>query len=274
MAPQKGATGKAVRLVARADDLGIVMSANFSIVSVLDAGLVRNASLIAPALFAGHAAELLAHRREFCIGLHATVNSEWDNLRWGPSLPPADVPSLVDGGGYLCQTTREQKERGIDPRDIMREVVAQLSVARRMGFDIRYADTHMGWTWMAEGLTELFDSWCRKEGLVNGDRAVPPLPGGTEPGGAEPGGTEPGGYAGPLSADGIRARLAAAPPGACLLVGHPGNDDAEMRALGHEGYPGERVAAERDGDRRALSDPGLIAWCRESGVVPIRFDEI
>jgi len=254
-----GTAGTGIRLVARADDLGSVMSANRAIVEVLEAGLARNASLMAPALFAGHAADFLAHRREFCIGLHATINSEWDNLRWGPALPPADVPSLVDSRGYLCQTAREQKERGIDPKDVMREVAAQLTVARRMGFDIRYADTHMGWTWLAEGLGELFDRWCRKEGLVNGDRACPPLP------------RDP---KGPLSADGIRHGLEVAAPGTYLVVGHPGNDDAEMRALGHEGYPGERVAAERDGDRRALSDGELIAWCRDNAIVPLRFDEL
>jgi hypothetical protein len=56
------------------------------------------------------------------------------------------------------------------------------------------------------------------------------------------------------------------------VVGHPGRDDAEMRALGHEGDPGERVASERDGDRRALTDPGLISWCRESGIAFARYD--
>ena len=69
------------------------------------------------------------------------------------------------------------------------------------------------------------------------------------------------------------AQLDAAPPGQYLIVGHPAYDNEEMRALGHEGYPGDVVAAEREWQRRIFVDPRIVAYCRENGVKPMRYDE-
>ena len=69
------------------------------------------------------------------------------------------------------------------------------------------------------------------------------------------------------------ARLDAAPPGQYLIVGHPAYDNEEMRALGHDGYPGEVIGPEREWQRRMFTDPRIVAYCRESGVAPIRYDE-
>ena len=46
-----------------------------------------------------------------------------------------------------------------------------------------------------------------------------------------------------------------------------------MHRLGQEGSRGDRVAVERDWQRRLFMDPRIVAYCRENGVVPIRYDE-
>jgi hypothetical protein len=141
----------------------------------------------------------------------------------------------------------------------MAELQAQLDRARALGFDIRYADQHMGFHWVVDGLDEAFDAWCDREGIRNSRHYGQRLP-----------------QANAEGQDAVKqliARLDAAPPGQYLIVGHPAYDDEEMRTLGHEGAPGEVVATRRDWQRRLFLDPRIVAYCREKGVMPTRYDE-
>ena len=142
--------------------------------------------------------------------------------------------------------------------EIMAELKAQIDRARALGFAIRYADQHMVFGGVAQGLDEVFDAWCARQGIRNSRRYGQPLP--------------------IVDADGdpveqLIARLRSARAGQYLIVGHPAYDHPEMRALGHEGYSGEVVAVERDWQRRMFTDPRIVTFCREHGVLPIRYDE-
>jgi hypothetical protein len=46
-----------------------------------------------------------------------------------------------------------------------------------------------------------------------------------------------------------------------------------MRALSHDGYPGDVVAVEREWQRRIFMDPRIVEYYRQNGVTPIRYDE-
>jgi predicted glycoside hydrolase/deacetylase ChbG (UPF0249 family) len=250
-----------LRLITRGDDLGCNHTANVAIRDAYQQGILRNTSLMAPAPAIEEAALLLANEAGLCCGLHCTITAEWDRLRWGPVLTPEEVPSLVDAHGHFFQTTRAVAEHGPLLDEIMAELAAQLERARALGFHVRYADTHMGFSWVVDGLREAIDAWCTREGILNAHhygRRLPTLDAAQE------------------SVDPIEqfiARLRAAPAGQYLIVGHPAYDTPEMHELGHEGSPGDRVAVERDLQRRLFMDPRVVAYCREHDVVPTRYDE-
>ncbi|MBN1136507.1 MAG: ChbG/HpnK family deacetylase [Anaerolineae bacterium] len=244
-------------LITRGDDAGSNHTANVAILEAYQNGILKNTSVMAPCAAIGETAELLAGQRGLCCGLHCTITAEWDHVRWGPVLPPERVSSLVDVHGHFFQTTRAVREHGAGVDEIMAELQAQLDRARALGFDIRYADKHMAFERVADGLGEAFDAWCEREGLVN-SRFFQGLP--------------------RISVEGdpveqVIARLEAAGPGRYVVVGHPAYDNDEMRALGHEGYPGEVIGPERDWQRRMFTDPRIIRYCRENGVRPSRYDE-
>jgi hypothetical protein len=115
----------------------------------------------------------------------------------------------------------------------------------------------MGFLWVADGLDEAFAAWCEREGLVNSRlfRGLPRLQADGDP------------------VEQLIARLEVAEPGRYVVVGHPAYDNAEMRALGHEGYPGHVIGPERDWQRRMFTDPRIIHYCRQNGVQPVRYDE-
>lgn len=247
-----------IRLIARGDDCGSSRTANAAIRDACRDGILRNVSLMACCDAIEDAAALLAGEKAVCFGLHATVNAEWDSVRWGPVLPTAQVPALVDAHGHFLQTTQALHERRPPVEQVMAELQAQLDRARALGFDVRYADTHMGFTWVAPGLEDAFDAWCAREGLVNDrliHRGLPPAPAGGDP------------------VEQLIARLEAAPPGQYVVVGHPAYDTPEMRALGHAGHPGDEVAVSRDWQRRIFMDPRITEYCRTHGVAPTRYDE-
>lgn len=247
-----------IRLITRADDAGSNGSANRGILEALGAGFLKNISIMIPGPAIEEAATLLAGHTEVCFGLHTCLNAEWEKVRWGAVAPASQVSSLLDSSGYFFNTTRALHENQPCREEIFHELDAQLARAKALGFTLSYADTHMGWEWGAAGLQEEFAVWCERNGLLNyaprsrslrgfeqADDPIPPLIDCLER-------TEPGQY---------------------LLVGHPAYDNVEMRALGHRGYPGERVAWERERERQMFMDARLIAYCQKQNIHPIRYDE-
>ena len=248
----------AIRLVTRGDDSASCRTANAAIRDAFEQGILRNTSLMAPCPELDDAAELLAGLDGLCVGLHATVNAEWDDVRWGPVLPAGEVPSLVDANGDFFQTTAALRDNGPDPDQIMAEIRAQLVLARAKGFGIDYMDCHMGFTWVVDGLEETIAALAEREGLVFRPAGISRLP------------EVEGEFADVV--EGAVARLKAAGPGTYMLVGHPGYDREDMALFGHDGYRG--VGIERDWERRMFMDPRIVDCCREAGIEAIAYTEI
>jgi len=209
--------------------------------------------------FFEEAAAIFANRPGICLGLHLTINAEWETAKWGPVLPPERVPSLVDENGHFFQNPVLLHEHGAgaNPDEVLAEIEAQLARCRDAGLEIEYYDEHMGFGWMP-GVRERIEAWARRERLLTGHaEGLPAIPGPFE---------DP--------VDNLIARLEAASPGTYLTVAHPGHDTEEMRRLTHQGLAPGQVAREREGDTRVLTSLTLLAYCRSRGVQPIRFSDL
>ncbi|MEI6034221.1 MAG: ChbG/HpnK family deacetylase [Verrucomicrobiae bacterium] len=154
-----------VPLITRADDFGVSPGTNDAILACLDAGFVRNAGVMAPAPFLRHRfAELVERQGSFGPGLHATINSEWSGVRWGPVLARQEVPSLAGEDGTFYRSTQELDSKGALP-EIVAEISAQLDLVRRLGLRPIYLDTHMVFTWIP-GVADALATLCQNEGLI------------------------------------------------------------------------------------------------------------
>lgn len=248
-----------IYLLTRADDVGSNRSANLATLEAYQKGILRNASFMAPCVGFKEGVEMLKKEKGLCCGMHITMNAEWDAVKWGPVLPPEKVPSLVDENGLFFQTTQLLHDHNPRLEEILEEMQAQLDLARKLGLDVKYADAHMGFTWVLDGLADEFGRWCQRNGIINPRSFYAnrlPKAEGTDP------------------VERLIASLKMADPGTYLIVGHPAYDNEEMRALEHPGYPSEEVAVGRDWQRRIFTDPRIVEYCRESGVMPMRFDEV
>ena len=124
-------------LVVNCDDLGSTRSANVGVYDALRNGVATSASLMVPCPWARDAA---AQYRGEDVGVHLTLNSEWETYRWGPITQSA---SLLDGDGGFPRTVEDTWEHA-DLDEVRRECRAQVERAIMWGFDVSHLDSHMG----------------------------------------------------------------------------------------------------------------------------------
>jgi predicted glycoside hydrolase/deacetylase ChbG (UPF0249 family) len=127
-------------LIINCDDFGQSPPMNQAIMHLLEERKVSSATIMAPAPGFEEAAEWSRRRGQSNIGLHLTLTSEFDALRW-KSL--TGHPSLHDESGYMHKTV-EAFERNADTAAVMKELSAQYDAVKRFGISITHADNHMG----------------------------------------------------------------------------------------------------------------------------------
>ena len=137
LAERLGHPPNAKLLVVTCDDLGSTHAANVAVYEALRHGVATSASLMVPCPWARDAA---AQYRGEDVGVHLTLNSEWDTYRWGPIT---HAPSLLDGDGGFPRT-REDAWDHADLDEVRRECRAQIERAIVWGFDVSHIDSHMG----------------------------------------------------------------------------------------------------------------------------------
>jgi len=124
-------------LIINCDDLGSSHAANTGIYESLRNGFATSATLMVPCPWGREAA---ARYRGEDVGVHLTLNSEWDLYRWGPIT---HAPSLLDGDGGFPRTVTDVWDHA-DLDEVRRELRAQIERAIYWGFDVSHLDSHMG----------------------------------------------------------------------------------------------------------------------------------
>ena len=99
-------------------------------------GLATSATLLMPCPWARDAAVQFSDED---LGLSLTLNSEFDNFRWGPITY---APSLLDGDGGFPRTITDVWDHA-DLEETRRECKAQIDRAILWGFDITHLGTHL-----------------------------------------------------------------------------------------------------------------------------------
>ena len=137
LAERLGYPADASLLIVNCDDLGSSHAANVGCYEALREGIATSATLMVPCPWAREAA---ARYRGEDVGVHLTLNAEWDLYRWGPCT---HVPSLLDGDGGFPRTLPEVWEHA-DMDEVRRELRTQVERAILWGFDVSHLDSHMG----------------------------------------------------------------------------------------------------------------------------------
>ncbi len=143
IAQKLGYSPDAKLLIIHADDIGVTHSENKATILAMKLGMVNSGSIMMPCPWVGEIAAFAKERPEADLGLHLTLTSEWEWMKWGPVASKNKVPSLVNSQGFFydnCQTFGQKAK----PAEVEIELRAQIEKAFSMGINPSHFDTHMG----------------------------------------------------------------------------------------------------------------------------------
>ncbi len=130
-------------VIFHADDVGMCHGSNQAFIELLEAGIVKCGSIMAPCPWAPEILDYCAAHPQVDVGVHLTLNSEWSGYRWGPVGTRDPATGLVDANGYFWQWPAETHAT-MRVEAAVAELRAQLEMVRRWGVDFTHIDTHMG----------------------------------------------------------------------------------------------------------------------------------
>jgi predicted glycoside hydrolase/deacetylase ChbG (UPF0249 family) len=253
-------------VIINGDELGLTHSSNVGVYDALRHGAATSASMMVPAPWGRDAA---AQYRGEDVGVHLTLNSEWDTYRWGPIT---HSPSLLDGDGGFPRTVADIWDHA-DLDEVRKECRAQVERAIYWGFDVSHLDTHLR---ALQARPEFFDVYLelavdfRLPLRLFGEAAQRQIGFPFRKLAAEGGVVFPDHFvaARPGAQRAIERALFDLPPGVTEIQTHPAIDSDELRAACTD-WPG-RVA-----DHAYLRhDPSLADLLQRAGAVLVGYREL
>ena len=209
------------------------------------------------------AVEILKANPQIGVGIHLTLNSEWQHYKWGPVLGAAKVPSLVDANGHFYASETEFAAADVDLAEVEMELRAQIERALRAGLRVDYLDYHMLTAVSTPelraiverladeyhfGLSRYFDEASVSIWAANPEDKLSSL----------------------------LDHVHNAQPGLNLLVIHLGMETPEMSAMvdmNNEADP-YRVAIHRQAELDAITSPAFRAAIEEAGIELVTYKDI
>lgn len=247
-----------IRLLVRADDLGMSHSANEGILDVLKTGIARSVEVMAPTPWFSEGVRSLKALPAADVGVHLTLTSEWQELRWRPLT---SARSLSDSSGHFYPTTWKGTpaapsllDHQPDFDEAEEELRAQIERVRQvLPQQVSHLSVHMAFDLSHPRLREIVEKLADAYNLpLAAPSAAEPFPRFTGQQSTDPAERE----------KGFVAALEALQPGTYLLVTHPARDAAEMRALGGN----DKVALTRAADAAMLTSAQVLAVIRRRGI--------
>ncbi len=158
-------------VITRTDDFGSAPLANKVILEAVREGqYVKNVSCMAASPFITQGAEeleILRKEKKICLGVHITLNSEWEKIHFKSVLPPGQIPSLVDEQGVFTMHPMYFAQKVPVVEEAVKEAGAQLDRLTMLGLKIEYMDTHMLPEAAVPGLIEALSEFAKEKGLID-----------------------------------------------------------------------------------------------------------
>ncbi len=237
---QNAEQGKGIYLIVRGDDIGSSHAANVACIRSYKDGIMKTVELMVPCAWFPEAVKMLNENPGLDVGVHITLTSEWENIKWRPLT---HSPSLTDADGYFYPTIWQRKdsppgtalkEANWKIEEIEKEMRAQIELAKRKVPHISHLTCHMGCSGWDPKVREVYTRLAKQYNLNIS----------TSEYGVK-------GFGRLKDAKTAKERiqrfieiLKGLKAGTYLFVEHPGLNTPEMRAIGHKGY--YDVAQDRD----------------------------
>jgi predicted glycoside hydrolase/deacetylase ChbG (UPF0249 family) len=130
-------------VIIHTDDIGMCHASVQAFKDLWDFGTITSGAVMVPCPWFPAVARMCRENPEIDMGVHATLNAEWESYRWGPVSTRDPESGLLDADGYFNQWHQAVYDNA-RPEAVEREVNAQIERALAAGIDVTHVDSHMG----------------------------------------------------------------------------------------------------------------------------------
>lgn len=130
-------------VIIHTDDIGMCHASVQAFRDLWKFGTITSAATMVPCPWFPTVAWICRDTPQIDMGVHATLNSEWQSYRWGPLSTRDPESGLLDTGGYFHQW-QDQIYQNAKPEAVEKELEAQIERALVSGIDVTHIDSHMG----------------------------------------------------------------------------------------------------------------------------------
>lgn len=130
-------------VIIHTDDIGMCQASVQAFKDLWEFGTITSGAVMVPCPWFPATAQMCRENPEMDMGVHATLNAEWENYRWGPVSTRDQSSGLMDAQGYFHQEN-EVVYQNARPEAVAVEVNAQIEKALAAGIDVTHVDSHMG----------------------------------------------------------------------------------------------------------------------------------
>jgi chitin disaccharide deacetylase len=130
-------------VIIHTDDIGMCHASVQAFKDLWAFGTITSGATMTPCPWFPAVAQMCRENPEIDMGVHATLNAEWDNYRWGPLSTREAGSGLMDADGYFHQWHQAVFDNA-RPEEVEKEVNAQVERALKAGIDVTHVDSHMG----------------------------------------------------------------------------------------------------------------------------------
>ncbi len=261
------------RLIIRSDDMGAFHAVNEACIESYKEGVQTSVEVMPVTPWFPEAVKMLKDNPGLDVGIHLTITSEWENIKWRPLT---HCPSLTDENGYFYpmispnpaypgQSIRENKW---DPAEIEREFRAQIELALKNIPQASHLSGHMLSTGFDEDVARITKRLAAEYNLPSMDR----MDALSEYGFSYIGYDGPRATSAEKEASFLRMIDKLEPGKNYMFLDHPAYNNDEMRTVGHVGY--EDVAVYRQGVTDLFTSSRVKSAIKEKGIELINYNDL
>jgi predicted glycoside hydrolase/deacetylase ChbG (UPF0249 family) len=130
-------------VIIHADDIGMCHASVQAFKDLWEFGTITSGAVMVPCPWFPATAQMCRENPKMDMGVHATLNAEWESYRWGPLSTRDQLSGLMDAEGYFHQWS-EAVYQNAKPEVVAVEVNLQIERALAAGIDATHVDSHMG----------------------------------------------------------------------------------------------------------------------------------
>jgi len=130
-------------VILHTDDIGMCQASLQAFEDLWDFGTISSGAVMVPCPWFPATAEFCRKHPAVDMGVHATLNAEWDVYRWAPLSTRDTHSGLLDKDGFFHQWHQAVYDNAT-PEAVAQELNAQVERAIAAGINPSHIDSHMG----------------------------------------------------------------------------------------------------------------------------------